>query len=134
RAASSHSTTRAIRASARTGSWTSCSLRAAGSAPGRPIRWRSSAALSALVLDQQPERPTREPRVRGVEEVEQRHAWVAEHRSQLAELEEALAPVVVPHAARTDAAERHVVLRDVQHAVVDRDAARDGRVEELVLL
>jgi hypothetical protein len=53
--------------------------------------------------------------------------------AQLAELEEALAAVIVPHAARADAAERHVVLGHVQHAVVDRDAARHRRVEELLL-
>ena len=73
------------------------------------------------------------PGVRRIEHVEDRQPRVLEHRAELRELEEALVAVVVAHAARADAAERHVVLRDVQHAVVDRDAAGDRRVEQLLL-
>ena len=42
---------------------------------------------------------------------------------------EALLPMIVPHAARSDATEGQVVLDDVQDRVIDRDAAGAGMRE-----
>src|SRR5436190_8908371 len=80
-------------------------------------------AALGLVADQQVEQPAMPRLVRRIEEMEEREARVGEHGAQLAELEEPFVAVVLPHAARAGAAERQVVLRHVQHAVVDRDAA-----------
>ena len=46
---------------------------------------------------------------------------------------EALAAVVMAPAARPDAAQRHVVLCDVENTVIDRDAAGDRAVDEALL-
>src|SRR5262245_58830606 len=52
-------------------------------------------------------------------------ASLAEDRLLLRERLEPLEPVIVPHPARADAAEREIVLRDVEHRLVDRHAAAD---------
>jgi hypothetical protein len=53
-----------------------------------------------------------------------------EHRPQLGEGLEAFAAVVVAHARRADAAERQVVLADMEQRVVDRHAAGHHAVEQ----
>src|SRR5262245_33730442 len=72
-------------------------------------------------------------RVRRVELIEDRQLRARKNGPQLRELEKTFVTVVLAHAARADATERQIVLRDVQHAVVDGNAARDRRIQELAL-
>src|SRR5580693_5143536 len=69
----------------------------------------------------------RKPRVRRLHEgLHRRDPALLEHGPELREGLEALLPMIMPHAARSDAAERQVVLDDVQDRVIDRDAAGAG--------
>src|SRR6202020_701339 len=60
------------------------------------------------------------------EGLHRRDPALLEHGSELREGLEALRPMIMAHAARSDATERQVVLNDVQNRVVDRDAAGAG--------
>jgi hypothetical protein len=74
---------------------------------------------------------------RAIGRIEQRHAVeprLVEHRLLLAEGLEALAAVVMAHAAGADAAEGQVLLGDVQDGVVDGDAAGHGLLQHAVAM
>src|ERR1700733_11440598 len=66
----------------------------------------------------------RKARVRRLDEgLHRRDPARLEHGPELREGLEPLLPMIMPHAARSDTAERQVVLDDVQDRVIDRDAA-----------
>src|SRR4051794_16322260 len=70
--------------------------------------------------------------VRWPEEAQQVEPWLAEDRLALGERLESRAAMVFAHAARADAAEGQVVLRDVQQRLVHGHAARNRLLEHAV--
>src|ERR1700729_1526668 len=87
-----------------------------------PLRRRS-----ALHPHHEVDDAARKARVRRLHEgLHRRDPARLEHGPELREGLEALLPMIMPHAARSDAAERQVVLDDVQDRVIDRDAAGAG--------
>ena len=96
------------------------------------VNLTSAEAQSALHPDHEVDHAPGDPRVgRLKQHLNRRYPPLLEHWPQLRERIEALAAMIMPHAARADPAERQVVLGDVHDRVVDRRRRPTSRAEDV---